>query len=129
MLLDTNTLIHYLKGLEPVVEKLHGCSPQEVAIPSVAAYELEYGSLKSGSTHRKKIVSGFLAGLVQFPFDHDAAREAARIRVELEEQGLVIGPMDLLIAGTAVSRGAILVTNNSREFSRVKGLRTIDWTR
>jgi tRNA(fMet)-specific endonuclease VapC len=63
------------------------------------------------------------------PFDHEAAREAARIRIELEEQGLAIGPLDLLIAGTALSRGAVLVTHNHGEFSRVKGLRTADWTR
>jgi tRNA(fMet)-specific endonuclease VapC len=44
------------------------------------------------------------------------------------ESGLVIGPMDLLIAGTAVSRGAVLVTRNTKEFSRVKGLRLADWT-
>jgi tRNA(fMet)-specific endonuclease VapC len=67
------------------------------------------------------------AGSEKVPFDHTAAREAARIRVELERQGVVIGPMDLPIAGTAVSRGAILVTKNSKEFSRVRGLRLDDW--
>jgi tRNA(fMet)-specific endonuclease VapC len=127
MLLDTNTLIHYLKGVPPVVAKLQACSPQEVAIPSIAAYELEYGALRLG-TRRRKIVTGFLAGFAQIPFDHDAAREAARIRIDLEQHGIVIGPLDLLIAGTAISRSSVLVTNNGREFSRVKGLRTADWT-
>jgi tRNA(fMet)-specific endonuclease VapC len=47
----------------------------------------------------------------------------------LEARGLPIGPMDLLIAGTAVSRGAVLATNNTKEFSRIKGLRLSDWTR
>lgn len=65
---------------------------------------------------------------MRVPFDHEA-HEAARIRVELERHGSAIGPIDLLIAGTALSRGAILVTNNTREFSRVKGLRLADWTR
>jgi predicted nucleic acid-binding protein len=60
---------------------------------------------------------------------HDAARESARIRLELEARGVLIGPIDLLIAGTAVSRGAILITNNTKEFSRVKGLRLSDWTK
>ena len=49
--------------------------------------------------------------------------------MELETKGVVIGPIDLLIAGTAISRGAVLVTSNTREFSRVKGLRLSDWTR
>jgi len=70
-----------------------------------------------------------LAGLEEAPFDREAARESARIRVELERRGAVIGPLDLLIAGTALSRGATLATNNTREFSRIKGLRIKDWTK
>ena len=52
---------------------------------------------------------------------------AASIRVELEKRGSTIGPLDMLIAGTAVSRGAALVTNNAAEFSRVPGLQVVDW--
>jgi tRNA(fMet)-specific endonuclease VapC len=54
---------------------------------------------------------------------------AARIRLDLERSGHTIEPMDLLIAGTAVSRNATLVTNNSREFSRVSGLKLENWAR
>jgi tRNA(fMet)-specific endonuclease VapC len=61
----------------------------------------------------------------QIPFD----REAARIRIDLEARGSLIGRMDLLIAGTAISRGAILASNNTKEFSRIKGLRLSDWTK
>lgn len=96
---------------------------------SVVAYEIEYGSLKAGSSRRQTVVSALLASLAQIPFDHEAAREAARIRLDLEVRGLLIGPLDLLIAGTAVSRGAVLATNNTREFSRVRGLRLADWTK
>ncbi|HEV3330348.1 MAG TPA: type II toxin-antitoxin system VapC family toxin [Bryobacteraceae bacterium] len=128
-LLDTNTVIFYLRGVEPVVEQLRASSPREVAIPCVVAYEIEYGTLKTGSPRRRGIVSELLAGLAQIPFDVDAALEAARIRIELESRGLLIGPIDLLIAGTALSRGAVLVTNNTKEFSRVKGLRLSDWTK
>jgi tRNA(fMet)-specific endonuclease VapC len=67
--------------------------------------------------------------LTQIPFDHAAASEAARIRVDLEARGMTIGPIDLLIAGIAVSRSALLVTNNTREFGRIKELRLADWTR
>ena len=129
ILLDTNILIQYMKGLDSVVQRLQDASPREVAIPSVVACELEYGTLKTGSARRRAMASGLLAKFTQVPFDREAASEAARIRVELERQGTVIGPMDLLIAGTATSRGAVLVTNNTGEFSRVKGLRLADWTR
>ena len=129
ILLDTNTLIFYLKGREPVVKRLQAASPRDIAIPSVVAYEIEYGTRKSGSAQRRAIVSNLLSGLREAPFDHSAAAEAARIRVELEARGLTIGPIDLMIAGTAISNSAALATHNTREFSRVKGLRLEDWTR
>ena len=74
------------------------------------------------------MLSTMLDHLQDIPFDREAAGEAARVRVELEKRGVVVGPMDLLIAGTALSRGAILATNNTGEFSRIKGLRLEDWT-
>jgi len=129
ILLDTNTVIYYLKGVPNVVARLHAASRHEVAIPSLTVYEIEYGSLKSGSSRRKAVASVLLGALTQVPFDREAAQEAARIRIDLEARGLVIGPIDLLIAGIAVSRGAVLATSNTREFSRVKHLRLIDWTR
>ncbi len=128
-LLDTNTVIHYLRGQPSVVSRFQSASPRELAIPSVVAYEIEYGTLKIGSSRRRQIVSLLLAGIQQVPFDREAALESARIRIDLEARGLLIGPMDLLIAGTAVSRGAVLVTNNTKEFSRVKSLRLSDWTK
>ena len=88
-LLDSNTLICYLKGIEPVVVRFQALSPR---------------TLKTGSARRRAVLSGLLAGLKEVPFDQPAALEAARIRVELESRGLKIGPMDLMIAGTALSR-------------------------
>jgi tRNA(fMet)-specific endonuclease VapC len=70
-----------------------------------------------------------LAHLREIPFDAAAAREAARVRIDLERRGLLIGPLDLLIAGTALSRGATLVTSNVGEFRRIRGLRLEDWSR
>lgn len=127
--LDTNTVIHYLKGHESVVSRFQAVSRLELAIPSVVAYEIEYGSLKIGSQRRKTLVSELLAGITQVPFDQEAAKESARTRMDLEARGVVIGPVDLLIAGSALSRGAILVTSNTKEFSRVKSLRVVDWTK
>jgi tRNA(fMet)-specific endonuclease VapC len=128
-LLDTNTLIHYLRGHPAVVARLQSAPPQQIAIPSIVAYEIEYGTFKIGGARRREIVSQLLAGLQQVPFDRAAALESARIRIDLEARGLLIGPMDLLIAGTAVSQGAVLATNNTKEFSRVKSLRLSDWTK
>lgn len=126
--LDTNILIYCLKGREPATSRFRAAIPSEIAIPSVVGYELEYGTLKIVSPQRRKILSRMLSSLEEIPFDRAAAREAARVRIDLERRGIVIGPLDLLIAGTALSRGAVLATNNTREFSRVKGLRLEDWT-
>jgi len=128
-LLDTNTVIHYLRGQPLIVARLHNADPRQIAVPTIVAYEIEYGTLKGGPSRRREVVSKLLSGIQQIPFDREAALESARIRVDLEARGSLIGPMDLLIAGTAVSRGAILATNNTREFSRIKGLRLSDWTR
>ena len=61
--------------------------------------------------------------------DREAASEAARIRARLERKGTPIGPYDVLIAGLAKSRALTLVTNNTREFSRVRGLSVENWTK
>ena len=61
------------------------------------------------------------------PFDRDAALAAATIRAQLEQQGTPIGPIDVLIAGTAVALQATLVTHNVNEFSRVSELAIADW--
>lgn len=128
ILLDTNSLIHYLKGVAPLVERFHATPKSELAIPAIVAYEVEYGTLKGGSQRRAGILENVLSGVRQVPFDHQAALEAAKIRLHLESRRELIGPMDLLIAATAVSRGAVLVTNSRREFGRVPGLRVEDWT-
>jgi tRNA(fMet)-specific endonuclease VapC len=100
----------------------------ELTIPAIVVYELEYGTLKSAmpETRRKALERG-LGAIRQVPFDSDAARAAAGVRLDLERKGLAIGPLDLLIAGTALSRGALLVTDNTDGFSRVSGLRIADW--
>jgi tRNA(fMet)-specific endonuclease VapC len=127
-LLDSNVLIHCLKGREPAASRFRAASPSEIAIPCIVAYELEYGTLKVEGPQRRRILSRMLDGLEEVPFDRAAARESARIRLDLERRGIVIGPLDLLIAGTALSRGDTLATNNTREFARIKGLKLDDWT-
>jgi tRNA(fMet)-specific endonuclease VapC len=72
-------------------------------------------------------VNSVIGTLQHIPFDSQAARETAQIRFDLERKGALIGPLDLLIAGIAISRNAILVSDNTKEFARIKGLRLEDW--
>jgi tRNA(fMet)-specific endonuclease VapC len=69
----------------------------------------------------------FLLLYKSFPFDDKCARAYGEIRAKLAQVGLPIGPNDLFIAATAVAFGAILVTHNTREFSRIEGLPCEDW--
>ena len=65
--------------------------------------------------------------IAEIPFVADSAREAARIRAELEARGTTIGPYDLLLAGQSIAAGLTLVTHNTTEFARVHGLLLEDW--
>jgi tRNA(fMet)-specific endonuclease VapC len=128
ILLDTNVIIHFLKGDPAIGARIRNTDRSELGLPSIVVYELEYGILRSAmpARRRRQIELG-LGHLQRVPFDGKAAAAAASIRVHLERLGLSIGPLDMLIAGTALSRAALLITNNTAEFSRVPGLRTADW--
>jgi len=129
ILLDANVLIHYLKGNARIAAAIRRTARTELALPAIVFYELEYGTLRSGmQERRRRQLDLALVSLQRVPFDTDAAMATARIRIGLEKRGLTIGPLDLLIAGTAMSRGATLVTNNVDEFSRIEGLSLTDWT-
>lgn len=126
--LDTNTLIYFFKGQGRVAEHLLGVSPREIGIPAVVLYELELGIARSSEPRKRRgQLDAMLTAVSIQPFDRDAARFAAELRVTLESAGKPIGPMDTLIAGTALAARSVLVTHNTGEFSRVKGLRLADW--
>ena len=127
-ILDTNTLIYYFKGLGQVAQNLANVSPQEIGISTIVLFELQVGIAKSTSpAKRTQQLQQFLSRVNLVPFDRDSAVAAATIRVQLEQQGTPIGAMDVLIAGTAASLQATLVTHNVKEFARVSGLALADW--
>ena len=98
--------------------------PGEVALPTIVAYEVWIGVLGSQRRRRRRQSRSeqFLATVEVLPFDSVVCRRAAELRYALERRGEGIGPMDTLIAATALSRNATLVTRNLREFGRVQGL-------
>ena len=128
-LLDTNVWIHYLKEAgSPIRAKLAGLRPEDVVTCSIVRSELLHGAEKYGNRSRRiAIVHQTLSPFVSFPFDDADAVEYARIRHELETAGQVIGPYDLQIAAICIRHGFSLVTSNVGEFSRVHGLKVVDW--
>jgi len=126
--LDTNTLIHFFKGKGRVAATLLSIPPREIAIPAVVLYELEVGIAKSSQpTHRRAQLDALVTIVTVLPFDLSAAKRAAELRAALEKAGTPIGPIDVLIAGTALAYEGVLVTHDKAEFGRVKGLKTKDW--
>ena len=128
-LLDTNTCIRYLNGNGTgVLEHLQNTPMAEIALCSVVKAELFFGAAKSVNPEKTLAKQrAFLDLLISFPFDDLAAEKYSVIRAHLERQGTPIGPNDLMIASIAVSRNLILVTHNTREFSRVPNLQIEDW--
>ncbi len=126
--LDTNTLVYFFKGQGSVAATLLDTPPVQVAVPSVVVYELETGIRKSTQPEKRTRQLGALLDAARvLSFDRSCASEGARIRVELEQKGTPIGSIDVLIAGTVLAHDGVLVTHNVTEFSRISGLRIVDW--
>jgi tRNA(fMet)-specific endonuclease VapC len=126
--LDTNTLIYFFKGMGQVAPKLLAQAPGDILLPAIVLYELETGIAKSQAPAKRRDQLNELLKVIQIiPFDAKAARIAADIRADLEQQGRMIGPLDNLIAASALVAGAILVTRNTSEFARISGLMLENW--
>ena len=129
-LLDTDICSFLMKRTHPaLIERVRAFEPRELRTSTVTVYELEFGARRSGRYETlSRIIQAFLDNVEVLPFDGAAAREAGAVRAELTDAGNVIGAYDLQIAGHARALGAVLVTNNVREFERVAGLRIENWT-
>ncbi|HZN20787.1 MAG TPA: type II toxin-antitoxin system VapC family toxin [Micromonosporaceae bacterium] len=132
-LLDTNAVVALLRNKPAKARERYReaeASGDYLALSSVVLFELWYGVAKSSqvpeNTERLRIL---LSGdLDLLDFDDEDARTAGQVRAALEKSGNPIGAYDLLIAGQALRRGLTVVTANTAEFGRVKGLSWQDWT-
>lgn len=128
-LLDTNICIYALKNRYPsLTQKLFQIHPDEIAVSAVTVSELEYGAAKSKWGQQTGFrMRMFLSAFTILPFSQQDGVKAGQIRAFLEEKGKVIGPYDIQIAAQGVSRGLVVVTHNTREFSRVPDICLEDW--
>lgn len=129
-MLDTNICIYAIKHKpDTVIRNFLSHDPEELCISAITYAELMHGVEKSMAAERNRIaVSLFLSPITILQFDERAAEEYGRIKAELEKKGILIGSMDMLIAGHAKSRGLIIVTNNTGQFSCFAGLTVEDWS-
>jgi len=127
-MLDTNIVIYTLKNRPAQVRAAFKQHEGQMCISSVSLGELIYGAEHSDQTERNLAeIEGLMARLHVAPFEEQAAEHFGQLRAELYKSGRPIGPYDMMIAGHARSMGLILVSNNTKEFERVPGLRLENW--
>ncbi|EMF83403.1 PIN domain protein [Leptospira weilii serovar Topaz str. LT2116] len=128
-LLDTNICIYIINQKpESVYKKFKKIKLENIFISSITEFELKYGVQKSLHFERNlKVLEEFLSYLNILPFVSEDTNKAAKVRVELERVGKPIGPFDLLIASQALSNKLTLVTNNEKEFTRIKDIKIENW--
>ena len=128
-LLDSNACIVFLnKRSDRLKQRLELCQPQQVVLCSVVKAELLYGAMKSQNPKSSlSKLENFCTHFQSLPFDDKAAEFYGKIRSELSALGTPIGANDYMIAAIAQANQLTLVTHNTREFERVKGLLLEDW--
>jgi len=133
-LLDTNACIALINGKPVAVrarfQKVLDAGAR-VSVSTVAAFELWYGVAKSArqQSNTSRLETFFAGPIGLLPFEAEDAIAAGKIRATMEAEGRPIGAYDLLIAGLALRHKLTLVTANTKEFSRVKGLLWEDWAK
>ena len=127
-MLDTDICIYVIKNHPAELRERFNENAGALCISSVTVMELVYGAEKSlKRSLNMNRVEEFTARLEVLSFGDKAATHCGQIRAELARRGMPIGPYDSMIAGHARSEGLTIVTNNSREFTRVEGLLCTNW--
>jgi tRNA(fMet)-specific endonuclease VapC len=127
-LLDTNICI-YIINEQParVLQRLIRAGRESLAISTVTVAELAFGVAKSTRPETRAKLENFLSKFPILDWDQDAAWIYGNVRKTLEAKGQRIGERDLLLACQAIAMDATMVTNNTREFERVEGLKLENW--
>ncbi len=129
-LLDTNMLSHLIRQPQgPVAAHIADVGEANVLTSVIVACELRYGAAKRSSKRLTRQVEAVLTALTIRPLESDVERVYASIRATLEKRGTPIGAHDLLIAAHARALGAVCVTDNVAEFTRVPALKVENWLR
>lgn len=129
-MLDTNAVIMAIKHPDwKILARIEEHIGKDICISVITLAEMEYGAKKSRDPDKTRLgIYQFLAGIPVLDFGSKAAQHFGDIYGDLEMRGMRIGDRDTMIAAHARSLGYTIVTNNIREFSRVKGLSIEDWS-
>ncbi len=132
-MLDTDTCIFLMRGESPALAaRVQSVPLQQQVMSAVTFAELTYGVQASAAAKRKQnqsVLDSLVLHLAVLDWPQDAAKHYAEIRTDLKKRGAQLGAADLMIAAHARAMGAIVVTNNVKDFARVKGLEVENWTK
>lgn len=128
-LLDTCVVSDFVRGEAGTLRRIKATPPALLAISSITALEIEYGSRLNPERAAKltKPLGLFLDRIAIVDFDREDALATAGLRALLRQAGTPIGAYDVLLAGCALRRELVFVTANSGKFSRVPGLVLENW--
>jgi tRNA(fMet)-specific endonuclease VapC len=126
-LLDTNALTAWITKDEAFIKHIQTRSPSDLAISVMTEHEVLFGIACNPKLRLRAVAENMLSLLPKLIIGSQEVAVAANIRADLKSRGMPIGPYDVLIAATALANGLTVVTHNTREFSRVPGLKLEDW--
>ena len=128
-ILDTDVCIELLRGRSPrAADRLASTNTSGIGVTTISVAELSFGAMKSDDpSEMVEVLQTFLSPFEIHDFSLAAAARYGEIRADLARRGARIGPLDMLIAAIVLERDETLVTNNTREFGRVRGLRIENW--
>ena len=127
LLLDTDILLFSLRGNTTVLGKWAKLAASQWVISAISGYEIQKGIEANPTTKSSQRATMLLSQLEMEPVSSDVALEAAKIHQALKKNGLSIGTADELIAAHAITMGATLVSNNTKHFENVPGLKLENW--
>jgi tRNA(fMet)-specific endonuclease VapC len=126
-MLDTDTISFVLRGEGGVGAALTAQAPSAVCMSAMSLCELRFGADKRRSKRLHQLIDVVVATVAVVAFDAAAATTFGRLASALQTRGTPIGQLDTLIAAHAMSLKLTLVTNNSKHFGKVRGLKTTNW--
>ena len=126
-MLDTDTVSFALRGQGRVAARLLEHRPSQLCISSITLAELRFGAEARRSRKLHGLITTFVETVAVVPFDQPAADRFPAVATSLARRGEPIGTFDILMASHALSLGLTFVTNNTKHFGRVVGLKTENW--
>ena len=127
-LLDTDICIYWLKGSRPILEHAEAIGPSRIAISTITVAELYFGAYNSAKVDENLArAEAFVRQVAVLPLNDSTLKTFGKLKTNLRKQGQPLADFDLLIAGTALAEGRILVTNNIQHYVRIPDLQLENW--